>query len=357
MNILISYFMKNKIFSHLKQMEKLHKWELLKNKEKVLNGTILSNLIQKKLYEKLSKINDLIESNNLDVSPAKLKIILVGHKLDSKLYVENKIKKCRAIGMASELKIFPETIKKEELLEEIEKSNSDKDVHGIIIQLPLPDNLVPNRTEILSKVNLDKDVDGLNPLNQGKILQMNFCECLLPPTAMGVMELLRLAIDFNNDIDRYIKDYLDENIFYDKPLDLSGMDVTVLGRGLTAGMPVSILMQKCNGTVTTCHSKTLNIQNKCENADILISAVGKPNLVNKYYVKPDSILIDVGINVEKTDNEKKIIKGDVDFDDVVEKVKYITPVPGGVGKMTVIMLLKNVLKAWSIINKINLNKI
>lgn len=349
--------MKNKIIKHLKHMENFHKYDHTKYKEKILNGSKLSGLIETKLSEKLSKINFLIESNKLNIPPPKLKIILVGERLDSKLYVENKLKKCKTIGMSGEIKVFPEEVNKEELLNEIEISNLDTSIHGIIVQLPLPDKLSSSRTEILSKVDLEKDVDGLNPLNQGKILQMNIYDCLIPPTAMGVLELLRLAIDYNNDLNSYASSYLQKNIFDDKSLDLSGLDVTVLGRGLTAGLPLSILMQKCHGTVTLCHSKTVNIKSKCETADILISAVGKSKLIDKLYVKTNSIVVDVGINVLKEEGRNNLITGDVHFEEVINAVKYITPVPGGVGKMTVIMLLKNVLKAWSKLNKIDLNKL
>jgi 5,10-methylene-tetrahydrofolate dehydrogenase/methenyl tetrahydrofolate cyclohydrolase len=288
--------------------------------------------------------------------PPKLKVILVGDRPDSKLYVENKLKMCKTIGVEGELILFNSKTSKEEILEEIEKSNEDDSIHGIIVQLPLPDELNSSRTEILASVDLRKDVDGLNPLNQGKILQMDLSQCLIPPTAMGVLELLRLALKYSNSLEKYKSDYLKDFLFDDQPLNLSGLDVTVLGRGLTAGLPLSILMQKCNGTVTLCHSKTQNLKSKCEEADILISAVGKSNLVSRHLVKDGSIVVDVGINVNFDEEGNKLISGDVEFDDVVEKVKYITPVPGGVGKMTVIMLLKNVVKAWGAINQINLKE-
>jgi methylenetetrahydrofolate dehydrogenase (NADP+)/methenyltetrahydrofolate cyclohydrolase len=342
------------------------------NNEKILNGNLLSQAIEYSITVKLNKLNKILNNKrNFTIPtdrniinqnyenyfpPPKLKIILVGDRPDSKLYVENKLKMCKSIGIEGDLKLFLETSEKEEILEEIQKSNEDDNIHGIIVQLPLPDKIMPNRTEILSKVDLGKDVDGLNPLNQGKILQMNFSECLLPPTAMGVLELLRLAKDYSNNIDSYVNNYLSKFCFEDHPLDLSFLDVTVIGRGLTAGLPISILMQKCNATVTLCHSKTKNLLSKCENSDILISAVGKSKLVTKEHIKENSIIIDAGINVEYDINNKKIVSGDVDFQDVVDKVKYITPVPGGVGKMTVIMLLKNVIKAWGVINKINFNE-
>jgi methylenetetrahydrofolate dehydrogenase (NADP+) / methenyltetrahydrofolate cyclohydrolase len=355
-------------------------------KEKIINGAMLSKIIQESIKEKMSllkfdKTNIIENFQNFDekekfsknkinnfptnkshpnpLFPPKLKVILVGDRPDSKLYVENKLKMCKLIGVESQLVHFPSNTTKSEILEEIENSNKDDSVHGIIIQLPLPEDLNNYRTEILSSVDLRKDVDGLNPLNQGKILQMGLSECLLPPTAMGVLELLRLAINYSNDLEAYKLNYLENYLFDDQPVNLSGMDVTVLGRGLTAGLPLSILMQKCNGTVTLCHSKTSpdNMRNKCQESDILISAVGKSNLVSRELVKSNSIVIDVGINVNFDEEGNKIITGDVEFDNLVDKVKFITPVPGGVGKMTVIMLLKNVVKAWSSINKINLREL
>lgn len=344
--------MRSKIGRKLNIMEVMNNTLKEKYKNKIINGALLSAEIQSTLTKKMSTYN----FNSLkSISPPKLKVILVGDKMDSKIYVENKLKMCKTIGIEGELVHFPNNTQKSKILDEIQNSNEDKSIHGIIVQLPLPENLNLSRTEILSKVDLNKDVDGLNPLNQGKILQMNLSECLLPPTAMGVLELLRLAIDYSNDLDLYKKEYLSKNIFNDQPVNLAGLDVTVLGRGLTAGLPLSILLQKCNGTITTCHSKTKDLPGKCKNADILISAVGKSNLVHQDLVKDDCIIIDVGINV-KIDNEgNKIVTGDVEFNEIIDRVKYITPVPGGVGKMTVIMLLKNVIKAWGSLNKIELN--
>lgn len=344
--------MKKSIFKRIK-LKHMYSNEI-DSQEKILNGINLSTIIQNSMKNKLDFFYTLESGKNYH--RPKLKVILVGERLDSKLYVENKIKMCKNLGILSELKTFPNNTSIELILKEIENSNIDETVHGIIVQLPLPNELSRFRTEILSKVDLRKDVDGLNPLNQGKVLQMNICQCLLPPTSMGVLELLRLGINYKNNLDSYFENYLQFYLFDDQPLDLSGLEVTVLGRGLTAGLPISILMQICNGTVTTCHSKTKDVQKKCQNADILISAVGMKNLVTSNYVKEQSIIIDVGINVEFDSEGNKSVCGDVDFNGVFEKVKFITPVPGGVGKMTVIMLLKNVIKAWENINNINLNK-
>ena len=330
--------------------------EYRKYSQKILNGSILAQTIKEDLKQRLSLI---ISKYKLTQKP-KLKIILIGERKDSRIYVENKIKACKYIGVDSELKIFSESVSLETIKDEVSYSNSDANTHGIIVQLPVPAALEAYKTEILSKVAIEKDVDGLNPLNQGRILQMNLTKTLVPPTAVGVLELLRLAIKFDNNIDNYINDYLLNFSFSEEEVDLSGLDVCVLGRGLTAGLPISILMQKCNGTVTLCHSLSdkAKVDKKLWDADIIISAVGKKNLLTAPQIKKDSIIIDVGINVE-IDPIKKVKKvcGDVDFDACVEKAKFITPVPGGVGKMTVVMLIKNVIKSWIIANNVDLNEI
>lgn len=323
---------------------------------KILNGSILAQTIKEDLKERLA----LIMSKYKITQKPKLKIILIGERKDSRIYVENKIKACKYIGVDSELRKFSESVSLETIKDEVCYSNSDPNTHGIIVQLPIPAGLEAYRTEILSKVAIEKDVDGLNPLNQGRILQMNLTKTLVPPTAVGVLELLRLAIKFDNNIDNYIKDYLLNFSFSEEEVDLSGLDVCVVGRGLTAGLPISILMQKCNGTVTLCHSLTskANIDKKLGDADIIISAVGKKNLLTAPQIKRDSIIIDVGINVEIDPVSKiKQVYGDVDFNACVEKAKFITPVPGGVGKMTVVMLIKNVIKSWVIANNVDLIEI
>lgn len=319
---------------------------------KVLSGIPLSAAIQSILKEKIGKIQ---ANKSIDkLYPPKLKVILIGSRKDSRLYVDNKLKLCDQIGVVSELSSYPDDTLVEDVLYDIDKANNDPSVHGILIQLPLPSHLPV--TQILNSVKVEKDVDGLHPLSQGKMLQMSLNQCLIPPTAMGVLELLRLAVDYDNNLTEYIDRYLVKHFFSDMQVDLSGKDVCILGRGLTAGLPLSILMQKCNATITLCHSKTKNIEDKMKNADILISAVGKKNLVGVDNIKEESILIDVGINVTVDSEGKKKISGDMDFESMLDKTKYMTPVPGGVGKMTVVMLLKNVLKAWGTINNIDLNK-
>jgi len=339
---------------------KVNKELLIQNKQlshKILNGSILAQTIKEDLKSRLA----LTMSKYKIIQKPKLKIILIGEKKDSRIYVENKLKACKYIGVESELKKFSESVSLQTIKEEVYRSNSDPNTHGIIVQLPVPARLEEFKTQILSGVAIEKDVDGLNPLNQGRILQMNLTNTLVPPTAVGVLELLRLAIKFDNNIEHYIKDYLLNFSFSEEEVDLSGLDVCVLGRGLTAGLPISILMQKCNGTVTLCHSLSskANVDRKLGEADIIVTAVGKRNLLTAPQIKKDSIIIDVGINVDVDPvTQIKRVCGDVgDFDACVEKAKFITPVPGGVGKMTVVMLIKNVIKSWIIANNLDLNEI
>jgi 5,10-methylene-tetrahydrofolate dehydrogenase/methenyl tetrahydrofolate cyclohydrolase len=333
----------------MKNIFKLIKSKQMENhpfKEKILSGVQLSNIMQNLLAEKIIDI----KKNYNNLTPPKLKIIQVGDRSDSTLYIKNKLKLCNSIGIEGELKLFKDDVSKEVLLEEIENSNNDININGIIIQLPLPKHL--EKTEIVSKIDINKDVDGLHPTNLGNLLQLDIDDVLVSPTTMGVVELLRLAIEYNNDLERYNLNYLKENIFKNQLINLSGYNVTVIGRGLTAGLPISLIIQKCNGTVTLCHSKTRDLKENCINADIIISAVGKKNLILDDMVKDECIIIDVAINIDED-----TICGDVDFDRIIKKAKYITPVPGGVGKMTVFMLLKNVIKTWSKINSLNLETI
>ena len=168
---------------------------------------------------------------------------------------------------------------------------------------------------------------------------------IFPPTAIGVLESIKLANKYNNNLDQY----LDGN---DEKLNLSGLDIKVIGRGITAGLPISILLQKYNATVTLCHSKTKNIEKYCREADILVTAIGKPKYFNEDMVKDNAIVIDVGINSDSSGDKREVV-GDVDINNVIDKIKFITPVPGGIGRMTVVMLMKNVINVWekSINNK------
>lgn len=367
-------------------MKALRRESLIKYKDKLINGKLLSEIICKSIKKESTFIN---KEFNIDLP--QLKIIQIGNKPDSTLYVSNKIKQCENLGWKCEWKQLNSNINIEELELEIVKSNNNTSINGIIIQLPLPIHLEPYKLKILSIVNPLKDIDGLNPLNAGNNLEkknhisinevINIEEyrknyeyhidhrkdqllyekiedknlfCMVPPTALGVVELLRLALYFNNSLSQYEEWAISsfrERKQVKREFNLIGYDCTVLGRSIVAGLPISILLEKLNSTVTVCHAMSKDVNRKSKKADILVSAVGKHNLVNEDYIKKDAIVIDVGINIIEDINER-IICGDTDFLNIIDKVKYITPVPNGVGKMTVIMLLNNLLKAWKYQNKI-----
>jgi 5,10-methylene-tetrahydrofolate dehydrogenase/methenyl tetrahydrofolate cyclohydrolase len=358
-------------------------------KNHIINGLQLSRVIQNSLKERLLHLlsvksqvnsNKLRENNqknldnytNHDISnkisfpekqnsifhAPKLKVILVEERYDSKLYIRNKLKYSKSIGIETEVSYFISDVSKTEIISEIEKSNQDHSIHGIIIQLPLPKNLNSERKEIFSKIDIKKDVEGLNLYNLSDLENNPFSNYYLPPTASGVLEMIRLVTNFSNNLEAYKQNYLKYYLFDDQPLNLKGKTVTILGQGLSAGLPISKLLEKCNCIVNRCDIMTSShlTKKKCLEADILISAVGKSNLINREYIKDDAIVIDVGINYIFDKQGNKFLTGDVDFYDVIDKVKFISPVPGGVGRMTVMMLFKNVIKAWANINKIDLKK-
>lgn len=244
----------------------------------------------------------------------KLAVIMVGDDKASKIYVKNKSKACNEIGIQYEEYLLDKDINQNELIELIEKLNNDKTVHGILLQSPVPDGLDIN--EAFRKISPEKDVDGFNPTNVGKLAlnQDTFVSC----TPYGIMRMFEA---YN--------------------IDLEGKKVVIIGRSNIVGKP---LMQCClnkNATVTICHSRTKNVKEHVKDADVVISAIGKPEYVTADMVKDGAIVIDVGIN--RTEDGK--IVGDVDFENVSKKASYITPVPGGVGPMTIAMLMNNVIKA------------
>ena len=253
-----------------------------------------------------------------------LAAVIVGNDGASLTYVNSKVKTCRELGFDSTLIQLPDSITQEELLRQIENLNHNQDVDGYIIQLPLPHHI--NEKEVLLKVDPAKDVDGFHPESIGKMaLGM---DTFLSATPAGIMELLKR-----------------------KNIDTVGKKCVVLGRSHIVGMPISLLMQRNsqpgNATVTTLHSRSEDVEKICAEADILIVAIGKPGFLKSHMVKEGAVVIDVGITRVMDDTKKSgfSIKGDVDFDDVSPKCSWITPVPGGVGPMTIISLLINTLKA------------
>ena len=245
---------------------------------------------------------------------SKLAVIMVGEDPASKVYVRNKSRACEDVGIKYEEYLLDSKITQKELIELIEKLNNDKTINGILLQSPIPSNLDIN--EAFRTISPEKDVDGFNPVNVGKLVlnQDTFVSC----TPYGIMKM-----------------------FEEYDIDLTGKNVVILGRSNIVGKPLIHCCLNKNATVTSCHSKTQNIAQKAKEADVLISAIGKANFVTADMVKDGAVVIDVGIN--RLDNGK--ITGDVDFESVKEKASYITPVPGGVGPMTIAMLMNNVIKA------------
>ena len=245
---------------------------------------------------------------------SKLAVIMVGEDPASKVYVRNKSRACEDVGIKYEEYLLDSKITQKELIELIEKLNNDKTINGILLQSPIPSNLDIN--EVFRTISPEKDVDGFNPVNVGKLVlnQDTFVSC----TPYGIMKM-----------------------FEEYNIDLTGKNVVILGRSNIVGKPLIHCCLNKNATVTSCHSKTQNIAQKAKEADVLISAIGKANFVTADMVKDGAVVIDVGIN--RLDNGK--ITGDVDFESVKEKASYITPVPGGVGPMTIAMLMNNVIKA------------
>lgn len=273
----------------------------------IIDGKKISNLIKDEL--KL-----LVEEKNLNPG---LGIILVGSRPDSKIYVNMKIKACEKIGIKNYDVYLDENVSEEKIIQEVIKMNNNQNIHGILIQLPLPRHI--NEQNVLSKVLLEKDVDGFHVQNIGNLALKRINSCYAPCTPTGCIELLK----------RY-------------NVEISGKHVVILGRSNIVGMPLSLLFLHNDATITVCHSKTQNLKDITNKADILVAACGKPNFITKEFIKNDVIILDIGINKIPYDNEKKYkIVGDVDFDDVKDKVKLITPVPGGVGPMTICMLLKH----------------
>ncbi len=245
---------------------------------------------------------------------SKLAVIMVGDDPASKVYVRNKSKACEDVGIEYDEYLLDKETTQKELIELIKKLNDEKNINGILLQSPIPSNLDIN--EAFRTIAPEKDVDGFNPVNVGKLVldQDTFVSC----TPYGIIKM-----------------------FEEYNIDLSGKNVVILGRSNIVGKPLIHCCLNKNATVTTCHSKTQNLAQKAKEADILISAIGKAHFVTTDMIKENAVVIDVGIN--RLDNGK--ITGDVDFENVKEKVSYITPVPGGVGPMTIAMLMNNVIKA------------
>lgn len=270
---------------------------------KIIDGKAISAVVKAEVKSDIEKLN---------LEP-RLIVILVGDNPASQVYVNNKAKACEEVGIFSRTIVCSSEITQEELIATIEELNDNPRCNGILVQLPLPSHI--NEKAVLEAISPEKDVDAFHPVNVGKIMQGKYE--FAPCTPAGIMEMLER-----------------ENI------SVEGKHCVVVGRSNIVGKPMSMLLLHKNATVTICHSKTTNLEEICRSADILVVAVGKPNFITNNMVKEGAILIDVGIN--RVDGK---LVGDIDFNNVKDKCSYITPVPGGVGPMTIAMLMKNTLLA------------
>lgn len=273
----------------------------------ILDGKMVAQRIKDEMKEKVAKLNQ----KGISVG---LTVIIVGDDPASRVYVNSKKKACEALGITSQEFALPADTTEEELLALVKKLNDDASVNGILVQLPLPKHI--NEETVINTISPEKDVDAFHPQNVGKIMIGNYD--FLPCTPAGVMELIK-----------------------ESGIDVTGKECVVLGRSNIVGKPQAMLLLHQNGTVTICHSRTQNLKEVTKRADILVAAIGKPNFVTADMVKEGAVVIDVGINRMPD----KTLCGDVDFSEVSKIASAITPVPGGVGPMTIAMLMKNTVTA------------
>jgi methylenetetrahydrofolate dehydrogenase (NADP+)/methenyltetrahydrofolate cyclohydrolase len=297
----------------------------MKNSPKLLDGKWLAS----KLYQKIStELETILPS--FSRAPG-LAVVLVGDNPASQVYVANKSRAAGRCGFKIFDRKLPANVSQSELQGTLEELNKNQEVDGILLQLPLPRGLDQNQA--LRTIDPAKDADGLTPLNQGLMLRGG--SELLPCTPLGALRLIDLALSELGS---------ESDVSYDDiaPADLAGKSAIVIGRSILVGKPVSMLLLERNATVLMAHSKSANLPTLCAQADIVVAAVGVPQLVRSQWLKKNAIVIDVGIN--KTETGKLV--GDVAFEEVLEKCSAITPVPGGVGPMTVAMLLRNTFEAY-----------
>ena len=271
---------------------------------KIIDGKAVSAAVKEQVRDEIAR----------DGIKAGLAVVIVGNDPASRVYVNNKKKACEFCGITSFEYALPEETTMKQLLELIDELNSDVKVNGILVQLPLPRQL--DEKEVIARISPEKDVDAFHEQNVGKIMIGNYS--FLPCTPSGCMDLI-----------------------HSTGVEISGKECVVIGRSNIVGKPMAMLLLHENGTITICHSRTKNLAEVCRRADILVAAVGRPNFVTADMVKEGAVVIDVGIN--RLDNGK--LCGDVKFDEVSEKAGWITPVPGGVGPMTIATLMKNTLTA------------
>ena len=293
----------------------------------LINGTRISNDIKNEIKEEVRELERI-----KGIRPG-LGVILIGENPASKVYVSSKQKGCEEVGFLSDSVKMPEDVSEAEVLRQIELYNNRKDIHGILVQLPLPSQI--NKSKVLEAISPLKDVDGFHPVNIGRLVAQE--ECFVPATPAGIMEMLKR-----------------------EQIVIKGKNATVVGHSEIVGKPCALLLLNEWATVTVCHIETKNLKQHTLNADILIVAVGKPYLIKEDMVKEGVVVIDVGINRITADKASPVLLdwrksdfdtkgatliGDVDFMEIEKKASAITPVPGGVGPMTIAMLLKNTLKS------------
>lgn len=282
----------------------------------LIDGNKVAATIREELK---ARVDALLASGG---KPPGLAVILVGNRVDSATYVRMKKKACSEVGIRDLGVDLPETATMEEVIAAVRNANENPDVHGILVQLPLPKHL--DETRVLSEISFEKDVDGLHPLNVGSLALRGHTPRFVACTPRGCIELLR----------RY-------------GIPISGKNAVVLGRSNIVGIPASLLLLEENATVTVCHSRTADVADHVSRADIVVAAIGKANFVKGEWIKPGATVIDVGINSVDDPSAKKGYRlvGDVDFAEASKRAGAITPVPGGVGPMTIAMLLQNTVEA------------
>lgn len=281
-----------------------------------MSAQILSGKVFASQFKEEAKQEALSLKEKYNVTPG-LAVIIVGSNPASKVYVANKHRTCEEIGIYSEVIEMPETTTKKELIAKIDELNNRQDIHGILVQLPLPEAIAKEEADILNAIMPIKDVDGFHPVNVGKLMTGQK-DCMIPCTPHGCLKMLQAA-----------------------NINIDGTHAVIVGRSNIVGKPMAQLLLSQNATVTICHSHTHNLKEICQSADILVAAVGRPHFITADMIKPSATVIDVGINRIAP---KKLV-GDVDFDNAVEIAGAITPVPGGVGLLTIAMLMQNAITA------------
>ncbi|WP_077618744.1 bifunctional methylenetetrahydrofolate dehydrogenase/methenyltetrahydrofolate cyclohydrolase FolD [Bacillus sinesaloumensis] len=274
----------------------------------IISGKELAQTKRKEIAEEVQKLSQE------GIIPG-LAVLLVGNDPASRSYVKGKEKACQETGIHSLMLEYPDTITEEFLLSEIDRLNQDPTIHGILVQLPLPKSI--NETAVIERISPEKDVDGFHPINIGRM--MTGQDAFLPCTPFGIIEMVK-----------------------SKQISIEGKHVVVVGRSNIVGKPVGQLFLNENATVTYCHSRTANLKEMTLQADILVAAVGRANFIPGDYIKEGAVVIDVGVN--RLEETRKLV-GDVNFEEAKEKASYLTPVPGGVGPMTITMLLHNTVQS------------